>query len=75
MRHPTRRSWTENDIARLRQLSIEGASIARASAALNRRMTAVANIARRHGISLAGTRKTKAAIRALDSEAGFSSRY
>jgi hypothetical protein len=73
MPHPTSRSWTENDIARLRQLSLEGASIVRAAAALNRRTTSVARMARLHGISLAGTREMKAAVRALDPRAAFSS--
>lgn len=70
--HPTSRSWTEADIERLRELSATGASIVRAAAALNRKTTAVAKIARRHGIPLAGTRQVKAAIRALDPKAAFS---
>jgi hypothetical protein len=69
--HPTSRSWTTADIAKLRELSGKGASIARAAAALNRKTSAVAKIARREGIVLAGTRKLKAEIRALDSLAAF----
>jgi hypothetical protein len=65
----TSRSWTEADIARLWQLSNQGASIVRAAAALNRKTTAVAKTARLHGIPLAGTRQLKAAIRALDQKA------
>jgi hypothetical protein len=57
-------------MARLRQLSLEGASTVRVAAALNRRITSVARMARR-GISLAGTREMKAAIRALDPRAAF----
>jgi hypothetical protein len=69
---PTSRSWTEADIARLRELSAKGASLTRAAAALNRKTNSVAKIARMHGISLAGTRQLKAAIRALDPKAAFS---
>jgi hypothetical protein len=71
--HPTKRSWTDADIARLRELSAKGASVARAAAALNRKMTSVTKMARLHGIPLAGTRQLKAAIRALDPAAAFSS--
>lgn len=67
--HVTNRSWTDEDIARLRKLSEQGASLMRAAAALNRRTTSVAKVARRHGIALAGTRELKAAIRALAQEA------
>jgi len=72
MPHVTSRSWTDADIVRLRQLSEQGASIARAAAALNRRTTAVAKVAKRHNIELAGVRKLKAALRKLDGEAAFS---
>lgn len=72
--HMTSRSWTTSDIARLRELSNQGASIARAAAALNRKTSAVAKIARREGITLLGTRSLKAAIRALDSKDAFSAR-
>lgn len=65
---PTSRSWTESDLIRLRELSEQGASIARAAAALNRKTTAVTKVARQHGITLAGTRQMKAAIRALANE-------
>lgn len=64
----TSRSWTDDDIARLRKLSDQGASVTRAAAALNRKTAAVAKVARLHGIRLAGTRELKAAIRALESE-------
>jgi len=74
MPHVTSRSWTDADIVRLRQLSEQGASIARAAAALNRRTTAVAKVAKRHNIELAGVRKLKAALRKLDVEAAFSVR-
>jgi hypothetical protein len=73
MAHVTSRSWTESDIARLRELSAQGASIARAAAALNRKTSQVAKVARLHGISLVGTRELKAAIRSLDPNAAFAS--
>lgn len=72
MTHVTSRSWTDADIIRLRQLSEQGASVARAAGALNRRTSAVAKVARRHNIELAGVRKLKAALRKLDDEAAFS---
>lgn len=65
----TNRSWTDDDILRLRKLSEQGASLTRAAAALNRRTTSVAKVARQHGMALAGTRELKAAIRALEQQA------
>ena len=65
MAHVTNRSWTEADIARLKQLSAAGATVARAAAALNRKTTAVMKVAKRHGIQLIGTRQAKATVRAL----------
>jgi hypothetical protein len=52
-------------------MAAEGSSIVRAAAALNRKTSAVAKIARRHKIALAGTRQLKAAIRSLDEKAAF----
>jgi hypothetical protein len=71
MLRATNRSWTDNDIRRLRELSLSGASLTRAFAALSRKTTSVAKIACHHGISLAGTRQLKAAIRSLDDKAAF----
>ncbi|WP_398471182.1 hypothetical protein [Tardiphaga sp.] len=70
--HVTSRSWTASDISKLKELSAQGASVVRAAAALNRKTSAVAKIARREGIALAGTRKLKANLRALDPLAAFS---
>jgi len=64
--HKTKTSWTDADIARLRELSERGASVVRAAAALNRKTAQVAKVARFHGLKLAGTRELKAAIRALE---------
>ncbi|MET0222400.1 MAG: hypothetical protein ABW213_17260 [Tardiphaga sp.] len=75
MIHTTSRTWTNEEIERLRRLSGKGASIARAAAALNRKTTAVAKVAKLHGITLAGTRELKAAIRALDSKVGSAVRH
>jgi hypothetical protein len=66
MPHITSRSWTEADLDKLRKLSLEGASITRAAAALNRKTSSVAKICRRQSIQLSGTRELKAALRALD---------
>ena len=71
MSNVTSRSWTDADLAKLRKLADEGASLVRAAAALNRRTTSVAKICRREGITLAGTRQLKAAIRSLDDKALF----
>ncbi len=66
MPHLTNRSWTETDIAKLKKLAEEGASVNRAAAALDRKTDAVKKQCRVHGLSLIGTREAKAAIRALD---------
>lgn len=71
MPHVTSRSWTDNDIERLRHFAQTGASVTRAAAALNRKTTSVAKMARRLEIELVGTRKLKAAIRSLDDKAAF----
>lgn len=67
-KHVTSKSWTDADIARLQQLSNEGASVIRAAAALIRKTAAVAKQCRAYGISLVGIRQAKAAIRALDDQ-------
>jgi hypothetical protein len=74
MSHLINRLWTVEDIARLRRLSEEGASVVRAAGALNRKTTAIAKAAKQHGIILVGTRQLKAAIRALNSKAGMTAR-
>jgi hypothetical protein len=69
--HVTNRSWTDADLARLKDLAAQGASLSRASAALNRRMASVTKKARLHGLKFAGTRQLKAKLRALDPDAVF----
>ena len=65
-------SWTDADLARLKELSAKNASAMRAAAALNRSLSSVKRMARIHGLPLAGTRQMRAAIRALDPNAAFS---
>lgn len=65
MPHLTNRSWTEADIARLKEFSEQGASINRAAAALGRKTEAVRKQCRARGFNLIGTRQAKAAIRSL----------
>jgi hypothetical protein len=62
----TSRSWTQDDIARLKKLSASGASVMRAAAALGRKTGSVTKMARLHGLPLVGTRQAKAAIRELE---------
>lgn len=68
----TSMSWTDADIARLRELSAKNASALRAAAALNRSLSSVKQMARTHGLKLTGTRQMRAAIRALDQKGVFS---
>jgi len=68
----TSMSWTDADIARLRELSAKNASALRAAAALNRSLSSVKQMARTHGLKLTGTRQMRAAIRALDPKGVFS---
>lgn len=65
-KHVTSKSWTDADIARLKKLSADGASVNRAAAALNRNTAAIQKMARKYGLSLIGTRQAKAIIRALN---------
>lgn len=59
MPHVTSRSWTDADIARLRKLSDEGASVNRAAAALNRKTDAVKKVCRVHGLTLVSPAKSR----------------
>jgi len=73
MRQLSTRAWTDADIMRLKKLSDEGATVNRAAAALNRKTEAVKKVCRVHGLTLIGTRQSKAAIRALDERRSESS--
>jgi hypothetical protein len=66
MAHPTSKSWTDADIAKLLGLAESGASVLRAAAALNRRTTVVTKKARELGKPLRGVRAIKAQLRATD---------
>jgi hypothetical protein len=63
-RRPLTRQWTENDIAKLTRLSEGGATLARASAALNRNSNSVQKKARELGLRFAGPREVRASLRA-----------
>jgi hypothetical protein len=63
--HVTNRSWTEADIARLKEFSEQGASVNRAAAALGRKTDAIKRQCRVQGFNLVGTRQAKAAMRSL----------
>jgi hypothetical protein len=55
-------TWTEADVACLRELPEQGASIVCTAAALHRKTTSVAKMASIHKLALAGTRKLKASF-------------
>lgn len=61
--HLTKRSWTPDDIARLKALAQAGASPARISAALNRSMISVQKLARKLGVRIRSVREFRAQIR------------
>jgi hypothetical protein len=62
------RTWTEDDIKRLAQLSRTGATVIRAAAALNRRTAAVKTMSRQHNLPLVGIRQARAATRHRESQ-------
>lgn len=62
------KKWTDTDIEQLRKLASEGATAARAAAALNRNTAAVTKMARVLGVPLVGTRQAKAAIKRLEED-------
>lgn len=61
---PITRPWTDDDIAKLRKLAAAGATLMRASAALNRAGTSVQKKARSLGIRFPGVRQVRADLRA-----------
>lgn len=58
------RPWTEEDVARLKDLAASGATLMRASAALNRNGSSVQKKARSLGIKFSGVRQVRADLRA-----------
>jgi hypothetical protein len=59
----TSRSWTPEEIIRLEHLADNGASVARASAALKRTQCAVKAMSRKLGVPLLGVRQIRANVR------------
>lgn len=64
-RPPLCRKWSESEDAELRHLAETGATLLRATAALNRRENIVRKRARELGLHLVGTREAKRRIRLL----------
>jgi hypothetical protein len=63
MPHPTRKSWTSEDVARLMELADSGATVLRAAAALGRRAHSIQKKARELGKPLRGVRIVKSELR------------
>lgn len=59
------RPWSDADIALLKRLHAEGATLLRAAAALNRRAQYVRKRAREFDLHFAGARETKRRVREL----------
>jgi hypothetical protein len=59
MPHPTKLSWTENDLKKLEALLDAGASARRAAAALNRSVATVQSQARKSGRLFSTMRETR----------------
>lgn len=66
-KQPISRTWTDEDIAKLRDLAARGATRLRAAAALGRGTASIQKKARELGLSFPGTRETKASARDLQS--------
>lgn len=65
-KRPLSKTWTDEDIAKLRALAAQGATRLRAAAALRRGTNSIQKKARELGLELPGVRATKAAVRELD---------
>ena len=65
-RHPISRVWTDSDLEKLRALHAAGASLMRASVALNRPSASVKKRARELGLHFAGIREVRREIRARE---------
>lgn len=63
-RRPLSRVWTEDDLAKLLRLSEAGATLMRASAALDRPSSSVQQKARELGFKLPGLRDVRSDLRA-----------
>ena len=67
-RPPLYRPWTPGDDEELRRLASLGATVLRATAALNRRSQTVKKRASELGVKLVGMREAKRRVRVLDEE-------
>ncbi|SFM26801.1 hypothetical protein SAMN03159423_0299 [Bradyrhizobium sp. NFR13] len=65
-RHPITRAWLDSDLEKLRELHLAGASLLRASAALNRPSASVKKRARELGLHFAGVREVRREIHARE---------
>lgn len=65
-RTPLSRPWSPEDIALLKRLHAEGATLLRAAAALNRRAQYVRKRAREFDLHFAGVRETRKRVRELE---------
>jgi hypothetical protein len=64
MKNPLIKSWTDGDVALLRKLAQEGATLMRASAALGRPNNSIRKKARQLNLEMPGVRAVKAKLRA-----------
>jgi hypothetical protein len=63
MKNPLIKRWTDDDVALLKKLAQEGATLMRASAALGRPSISVRKKARQLGLELPGVRTVRANLR------------
>jgi hypothetical protein len=62
-RRPLTRQWTDEEVAKLTRLLESGATLARASGALNRNGSSVQKKARELGLKFPGVRAVRASLR------------
>ena len=74
-RPPLYRPWTPDDDEQLRRLASLGATILRATAALNRRSQAIRKRATELGLQFVGMREAKRRVRRLDEQELSHSRF
>ncbi|MET1047920.1 MAG: hypothetical protein ABWX70_14695 [Hyphomicrobium sp.] len=74
-RPPLYRPWSPSDDEELRRLASLGATVLRATAALNRRSQTVRKRANELGVQLVGMREAKRRVRVLDEQELRSSRF
>ena len=74
-RPPLYRPWTPSDDEELKRLAALGATVLRATAALNRRSQTVRKRASELGVQLVGMREAKRRVRVLDEQELRTSRF